>query len=97
MTPIRDDLTLLRDRRFAALFGARTLSMLGLAFAPVALAFGVLALPGADAGTLPGVVAADAIPHVLGLLSRDVRTLRAPDRVTPVVEGEYSSPVDPVG
>ena len=80
MSPIRDDLSLLRERRFAALFAARTLSMLGLAFAPVALAFGVLGLPGADAGTLSLVVAAEAIPHVLGLLLGGVVADRYPRR-----------------
>lgn len=80
MTSTRDDLPLLRDRRFASLFGARTLSMLGLAFAPVALAFGVLDLPGADAGTLSIVVAAEAVPHVLGLLVGGVVADRYPRR-----------------
>lgn len=80
VSPIRDDLSLLRDQRFAALFAARTLSMLGLAFAPVALAFGVLNLPGADAGTLSLVVAAEAIPHVLGLLLGGVVADRYPRR-----------------
>ena len=77
---MREDLSLLRERRFAALFAARTLSMLGLAFAPVALAFGVLRLPGADAGTLSLVVAAEAIPHVLGLLLGGVVADRYPRR-----------------
>ncbi len=81
MSPIRDDLSLLRDRRFASLFGARTLSMLGLAFAPVALAFGVLDLPGADAGTLSLVVASEAVPHVLGLLLGGVVADRYPRRL----------------
>ena len=45
----RGDLTLLRERRFALLFAARTTSVLGGAFGPVALAFGVLGLPGATA------------------------------------------------
>ena len=39
---MREDLSLLRERRFASLFAVRTLSMLGLAFAPVALAFGAV-------------------------------------------------------
>lgn len=35
---------------------------------------------------------------LLALLSREVRTLRAPSGpITPVAEGEYSLPVDPVG
>lgn len=81
VSPLRDDLSLLRDPRFAALVGARTLSMLGGAFAPVALAFGVLALPGAGAGTLSVVVAAEAIPHVLGLLLGGVVADRYPRRL----------------
>ncbi|APH03172.1 transporter [Janibacter indicus] len=78
---MREDLSLLRERRFASLFAARTLSMLGLAFAPVALAFGVLDLPGADAGTLSLVVAAEAVPHVLGLLLGGVVADRYPRRL----------------
>ncbi len=81
VSPIREDLSLLRDRRFASLFAARTLSMLGLAFAPVALAFGVLDLPGANATTLSLVVAAEAIPHVLGLLLGGVVADRYPRRL----------------
>lgn len=78
---MREDLSLLRERRFAALFAARTLSMLGLACAPVALAFGILRLPGADAGTLSLVVASEAIPHVLGLLLGGVVADRYPRRL----------------
>jgi len=59
---------LLRDRRFDRFLAARTLSMLGSAFAPVALAFGVLGLPGATAGTLAAVLAGEAIPVVAFLL-----------------------------
>ena len=62
------DLALLRDRRFDLLLAARTISMLGSSFAPVALAFGVLALPGATPGTLSIVLAGEAIPVVLFLL-----------------------------
>jgi predicted MFS family arabinose efflux permease len=36
------------------------------------------------------------LSSLLALLSRDVRTLRAPVDITPVPEGEYTSPVDPV-
>ena len=60
---VRKDLSILRDRRFGLLFAARTASVLGSAFGPVALAFGVLALPGATATTLSVVVAAEAIDH----------------------------------
>jgi MFS family permease len=60
--------SILRDRRFALLLGARTCSMLGNAFGPVALAFGVLALPGATATTLSLVTAADALSLVVFML-----------------------------
>lgn len=59
---------MLRDRRFALLFATRALSVLGGAFAPVALAFGVLSLPGATATTLSIVLAAAEIPLILFML-----------------------------
>jgi MFS family permease len=61
------DLSLLRRRRFALLFAGRTVSMFGNAFGPVAIAFGVLALPGATAATLSAVLAGHAVPQ-LGLM-----------------------------
>ncbi|GAA0397232.1 hypothetical protein GCM10009530_56050 [Microbispora corallina] len=62
MHGFRRDLGLLRDRRFALLLTARTVSVLGASFAPVALAFGVLGLPGATAATLSAVLTAEALP-----------------------------------
>ncbi|MGA4541350.1 MFS transporter [Uniformispora flossi] len=59
---------LFRDRRFAILFTARSFSVLGAAFGPVALAFGVLDLPGANATTLTIVLAAQAVPEVALML-----------------------------
>jgi len=64
MREILGDLDLLRDRRFTYLLGARTISMLGASFFPVALAFGVLDLPGATATTLSVVLTANALPMV---------------------------------
>ncbi|MEU8301798.1 MFS transporter [Micromonospora sp. NPDC048909] len=61
------DLSLLRRRRFALLFAGRTISIFGNAFGPIAIAFGVLALPGATAGTLSAVLAGHAVPQ-LGLM-----------------------------
>ncbi|MFI6132801.1 MFS transporter [Micromonospora sp. NPDC051141] len=61
------DLSLLRQRRFALLLTSRTISIFGNAFGPVAIAFGVLALPGATAGTLSTVLAGNALPQ-LGLM-----------------------------
>jgi len=55
------------DGRFRRLFIARTISNLGNGIAPIALAFGVLALPDTDATTLSIVLAAQAVPLVLVL------------------------------
>ena len=60
------------------LLTARTLSMLGMAFEPVALAFGVLGLPGADASTLSIILAAEVIPAVALLLVGGVLADRFP-------------------
>ncbi|MFC5818224.1 MFS transporter [Nonomuraea harbinensis] len=78
MREILGDLGLFRDRRFALLFAARTISMLGAAFAPVALAFGILDLPGATATTLSVVLTAEALPMVLFMLFAGVLADRFP-------------------
>lgn len=76
------DLGILRDRRFTLMLAARMFSALGLAFAPVALAFGVLELPGATAATLSLVLAAESTPMVLFMLVGGVIADRMPrDRV----------------
>jgi predicted MFS family arabinose efflux permease len=72
------DFRLLRDRRFTLLLTARTISVLGSAFAPVALAFGVLGLPGANATTLSVVLTAEALPMVAFLLISGVIADRFP-------------------
>lgn len=71
---------LLRNQPFLVLLAARTLSMLGMAFAPVALAFGILDLPGADAGTLSLVLASQLVPTVLFMLVGGVIADRNPRR-----------------
>ncbi|KRE56990.1 MFS transporter [Phycicoccus sp. Soil748] len=83
-TPVRD---LLRERQFALLVSARTLSMLAVAFAPVALAFGILDLPGATPTTLSTVLAAESIAVVLFILVGGVVADRYPrHRVLQVAE-----------
>jgi MFS family permease len=82
------DLGLLRDRRFALLLSARTISMLGAAFAPVALAFGILDLPGATATTLSVVLTAEALPMVLFMLFGGVIADRLP-RQRVMMVGEW--------
>ncbi|MFI6927527.1 MFS transporter [Nonomuraea spiralis] len=72
------DLGLLRDRKFALLLSARTISVLGSAFAPVALAFGVLGLPGADATTLSVVLTAQSLPMIAFMLVGGVIADRLP-------------------
>ncbi len=69
---------LLANPPFMVLLAARTISMLGMAFAPVALAFGILGLPGADAGTLSIVLAAQTIPLVAFMLVGGVIADRYP-------------------
>lgn len=69
---------LLADRTFLRLLVARTLSMLAIAFAPVALAFGVLDLPGARATTLSTILTAQAVTVVLFTLLGGVVADRYP-------------------
>lgn len=57
----------LRNVEFRRLFWSRAISNVGNGVAPIALAFGVLALPGATATSLSIVLAAQAIPLVLML------------------------------
>jgi Arabinose efflux permease len=84
---LRRDLGLLRDRNFALLLAARTISLLGAAFGPVAIAFGVLGLPGATAATLSAVLTAEALPMVALMLVGGVIADRMPrHRVLAVAE-----------
>lgn len=55
----------LRDRYFRRLVASRLISNVGNGMAPIALAFGVLDLPGATPASLSIVLAATAIPAVL--------------------------------
>jgi MFS family permease len=69
---------LLRDRKFTLLLSARTISVLGSAFAPVALAFGILDLPGADTTTLSVVLTAESLPMIAFMLVGGVIADRLP-------------------
>lgn len=88
MHDIIGDLGLLRDRRFALLLTARTISVLGSAFAPVALAFGILDLPGATASTLSVVLTAEAVPMIAFMLVGGVIADRLP-RQRVMTAGEF--------
>ncbi|MFI6338413.1 MFS transporter [Streptomyces sp. NPDC050535] len=61
-----------RDRQFVLLACARVISVLGNGFARVALAFAVLALPGAGAGRLSLVLACQALPQLVFILAGGV-------------------------
>lgn len=56
--------SLWRNQQFALLASARAVSVLGNGFARVALAFAVLALPGAGPGRLSLVLACQAVPQL---------------------------------
>ncbi|WP_327188198.1 MFS transporter [Streptomyces sp. NBC_01334] len=68
MTASLNGSSLWRDRQFVLLASARVVSVLGNGFARVALAFAVLALPGASAGRLSLVVACQALPQLVFIL-----------------------------
>ncbi len=76
MSQTRD--LLLRDRRYLTLLSARTLSMLAISFAPVALAFGILDLPGATATTLSVVLASESAAIVVFTLAGGIIADRYP-------------------
>lgn len=69
---------MLRDRPFRLLFASRTVSMLGNAIAPVALAFAVLSLPGATATTLGLVLLGRTAAQVVCLIVAGVVADRMP-------------------
>lgn len=66
---MKADIAILRDRGFRTLFAARSVSLLGDAIAPVALAFAVLATPGGSATALGLVLAARIVAQVVLLLA----------------------------
>ena len=67
----------LREREFRLMFGARTISFVGGAFANVALAFAVLELTGSKAD-LGYVLAARTVPMVVFLLVGGIWADRLP-------------------
>lgn len=73
----RDDLRLLRQRDLGLLVGARFVSVLGSGIAPIALAFGVLAIPGGSPTALGFVLFCAALPRAAFVLFGGV----AADRV----------------
>jgi predicted MFS family arabinose efflux permease len=64
----RDAVLLLRSRDLGLVLASRLVSDFGTGIAPIALAFGVLALPGSDASSLGLVLLCAALPRVVFLL-----------------------------
>jgi predicted MFS family arabinose efflux permease len=64
----RDDVRLLREHDLGLLVASRLVSDFGNGVAPIALAFGVLALPGGDAGSLGLVLLCAALPRIVFML-----------------------------
>lgn len=76
----RDDLALVRERNLGLVLASRLASDLGTGMAPIALAFGVLALPGSGAGDLGLVLLCAALPRVLLMLVGGVLADRVRNR-----------------
>ncbi|MFN8148973.1 MAG: MFS transporter [Candidatus Nanopelagicales bacterium] len=64
----REDLRLLRRRDLGLVLVSRLVSDFGTGIAPIALAFGVLALPGGNASSLGLVLLCSALPRIVLLL-----------------------------
>jgi MFS family permease len=84
----RDDLRLLKKRDLGLVVASRLVSDLGTGMAPIALAFGVLALPGGDARSLGLVLLCSAIPRLLFFLVSGVLADRF-DRARLMVVAEW--------
>jgi MFS family permease len=78
MHMLRESRAVLANRQFRALFSARTVSVVGNAVAPVALAFGVLGLHGGSATSLGLVLFARSLAQVGCLLLAGVIADRFP-------------------
>jgi MFS family permease len=75
---VKRDLRVLGDRHFRYLFLARTVSLLGSAIAPIALAFAVLDMRGGSASALGLVLAARSLAQIILLLFGGVLADRLP-------------------
>ncbi|MFF8883560.1 MFS transporter [Streptomyces flaveolus] len=87
MAVISGSSALLRDQRFVLLAAARTISVLGNGFARVALAFAVLALPGAGPGRLSLVMACQSLPLVFLLAGGVIADRMSRSRLMVIADG----------
>jgi MFS family permease len=85
----RDDLRLLRRHDLGLVLASRLVSDFGTGIAPIALAFGVLALPGGDAGALGVVLLCAALPRVVFLLLGGVLADRVRRRAALMAAAEW--------
>ena len=72
------DFQVLRERPYRLLFVSQTISLLGTAIAPIALAFAVLDAPGGSASELGFILAARALSQVVFVLAGGVLADRLP-------------------
>lgn len=72
------DVQVLRERPYRFLFLSQTVSLLGSAIAPIALAFAILDQPGGSASELGFVLAARALSQVIFVLAGGVLADRLP-------------------
>ncbi len=84
----REDLRLLRQRDLGLVVVSRLVSDIGTGMAPIALAFGVLTLPGGDASALGLVLLCAAIPRLLFFVVGGVLADRL-DRARLMVAAEW--------
>jgi transmembrane secretion effector len=80
-TPLRERLGPLSERPFRLLFSATTISTFGDAIEHIALAFAVLALPGASAGDLGFVLATRTVLNTVVVVAGGVISDRVPRNV----------------
>jgi hypothetical protein len=81
-----------RRRDFGLLVASRAVSTFGTGFGPVALAFGLLAIPGGGSGTLSLVLSCHALPQVLFVLPAGALADRLP-RIALLATAETSAAV----
>jgi predicted MFS family arabinose efflux permease len=84
----REDLRLLKQRDLALVVTSRLVSDIGTGMAPIALAFGVLTLPGGDASSLGLVLLCAAVPRLIFFLVGGVLADRL-DRARLMVAAEW--------
>ena len=89
----RDDVRMLRDHDLGLVVVSRLVSDFGNGVAPIALAFGVLALPGGDASSLGLVLLCAALPRIVFMLFGGVLADRVRRRARLMAVSELAAAV----